>query len=130
MKKQKTIIDNHTQNTSPAIILADEHELYRLIMAYNEAFSEQKWYKKPKTNESHESNDSCLILFFEDEKTANTFFEQQAKVGHVFIVLDWHTKKVLGYTDGTGAFCKNTDQKSLAEIQDLLAVKTHGPKVA
>ena len=96
-------------------IQGNDDVLHSMLTAYKEDYSNEPWYKEPETD-----NQGHLCLTFKNEDTAMKFFEKQAENGHKFIVIG-STGQVTGNSDGTGVFNRNTDNKTLKEIEAELA---------
>lgn len=73
------------------------------IKAFNKKFGEDEWYKK---NPPQKNEDGSLNLSFKSDKDMASFFQDQAKEGKSFIMVDGATNKVIGFSNGDGKLYK------------------------
>lgn len=67
-----------------------------IMAAYNEIYAEEEWYEEPKV----EGN--TVLLKFPTPEEAGKFFMKQSENGHIFLISDPKTNKVMAYSNGDG----------------------------
>ncbi len=75
----------------------EEEDTNSIIQAYKTAFGGKPGYKEPIVDEK-----GRIVLSFPQKGDAEAFFQDQAKKGQEFVIVDIKTNKVIAYSCGDG----------------------------
>ncbi|WP_454783557.1 hypothetical protein [Legionella sp. WA2022007384] len=97
-----TALDKLTESQKRSAKIQSEHT-DELLKAFDKKFGSDDWYKQ---NQPKKDKDGNLSMTFKSEKDMAEFFQEEAKEGRSFLMVDDKTNKVIAFSNGDGKLYK------------------------